>query len=627
MLCPICKTYADAEAIVCPACGRMLPRGENKYVGAMAIRQGRRAREAVEEAKQEKEKADKETAADPLQGRQGQSRSGEHRDDAAKDDDEQMPPVSREPGTRTTYGEAPLDAEHNMPQRPIRRKNQHLVTKRMTNWTHVAIGLIVAVVVLAIGVMLFLTRTAPGQRIMARMGREANATALWEVGEEKLDTGDIQGAIDMFLRARELDGEDNVNVAGLLLLGSAYEASGMMEEAEALYAELYTDIVPSAPDAYTNNIRIMISQGREAEAAALMELAYQRTGNVNFRNQRREMLPAAPEVNVTAGTYDAARTLQIISPDGFDVYYTFDEEAALPEEGTLFTEGVYIDEGMWKLRAVAVNGDLISDELTGTYRVVMPSPGTPNCNLAPNTYTKRHSVRLRVNPDNAKDDDIVIYYTIDGSLPDEDSPIYDGGDIQLPSGRVTLQAVAVNSYGKASNTFSRTFKFEVKPYPQKSYTVEDTANGITLYATTLEQFQAKYGKENETEEVLMGDYEDGGVKYIYNWGYAVFSRTKGVDHLIELYFTDHFKGPRGTGIGDSENEVVSKFCDMGQVASPSGNRGLYNNTNGTGKIYVEEDGTRRIRYVTATADSHTWQLDYLESSSGIVRAIRMVYIP
>lgn len=41
----------------------------------------------------------------------------------------------------------------------------------------------------------------------------------------------MDGAIDMFLRAIELDGEDEVNVDGMLLLGSAYEAAGRMEEA------------------------------------------------------------------------------------------------------------------------------------------------------------------------------------------------------------------------------------------------------------------------------------------------------------------------------------------------------------------------------------------------------------
>ena len=38
-----------------------------------------------------------------------------------------------------------------------------------------------------------------------------------------------------------------------------------------------------------------------AEAAALLQLAYQKTGVANFRSQRLEILPAIPTVSVPAG--------------------------------------------------------------------------------------------------------------------------------------------------------------------------------------------------------------------------------------------------------------------------------------------------------------------------------------
>ena len=48
MLCPKCGYYAESEENVCPSCGNILnhPNG-NKPEGAEAIRQGKRAREAV----------------------------------------------------------------------------------------------------------------------------------------------------------------------------------------------------------------------------------------------------------------------------------------------------------------------------------------------------------------------------------------------------------------------------------------------------------------------------------------------------------------------------------------------------------------------------------------------------
>lgn len=84
----------------------------------------------------------------------------------------------------------------------------------MINWAHMAIAMACLAVLLMVGAYFYLTHTAEGQRIMARMGYKATSTALWEVGEEKMDVGDIDGAIADFLQAREQDGEENINVDG-----------------------------------------------------------------------------------------------------------------------------------------------------------------------------------------------------------------------------------------------------------------------------------------------------------------------------------------------------------------------------------------------------------------------------
>ena len=94
-----------------------------------------------------------------------------------------------------------------------------------------------------------------------------------------------------------------------------------------------------------------------------------------------------------------------------------DAEAELPTEGTLYTEPIFLDEGIWALRAVAISDDLVSDELTGTYKIIMPSPQKPSSSLAPNTYKQRQRIWLRLGEENKNDTDITIYYTIDGFHP------------------------------------------------------------------------------------------------------------------------------------------------------------------------------------------------------------------
>lgn len=660
MICPKCDTSNKDYLLVCEKCGELLPYTGYRPGQAEQIRQGARARDLVVQEMLAGEREDpvvppkdrvdlRQGRGGASQPRQGRSEPPRHEPDAAGQ------PAPQETAQARVYGEAPeedLERIHRdsvkkkvygEPRKvdvarevrmPHRHRADRYKNKKPVNWVHVGLAGVTVVLLAVVGVMLYMANTPGGQRMMARMGREANSTALWEVGEEKYDTGDVENAIAMFRRAMEQDGEDNVNVPGVVTMATAYESLGMVDEAEALYRYLYTEVVPSAAEPYTNTIRIMLSQGRDAEAAELMRTAYQNTGSTMFYTQRRELLPQPPEVNVTAGTYDHARELMIRSPEGYDVYYTLSEDAVLPQDGVLFTNPIYMDEGFWRVRAVAVNDELISNELSAVYRIVMPSPGTPECNLAPNTYSKRIPVKLRKNPDNEKDDDIIIYYTIDGSMPNEDSPIYDGEAIQMPAGNVTLQAIAVNKYGKASNTFSRLFKFDTRPLPLKAYTTEDTCNGVELYNTTLEQFQAKYGMETSQEIVTLANYDEPGVQCHYRWGYAAFVRERGISRLVELYLTDStLKGPRGTETGMTETAVIGKFRDMGQVASPSGNRGLYtiNNSSGniigTGKFYLSLNGQRLVRYETVTADSHGWRLDYLLTDGGVVKAIDMVYLP
>ena len=649
MLCPFCGTYADTDDIVCPSCGKLLPRGENRDSGVMAIRQGKRAREEAASGRT------------PIWlERQGTGRVYVDPETRPASDGQipmfANPEIYEADGTpltetqgierdRSVYGETQTQLPPVMGARSRKSRKDRPIRKHMVNWMVVLVVTFVLLILGVLGAALYLNRTPAGQRILARMGRDTSSAALWEVGEEQMNTGDMARAIENFEKAARLDAgsvekkdangrtekqEQITNVSGLLMLASAYESVGRKADAETVYINLYTNVVPSATEAYTNEIRIMLSDGREAEAAELMKLAYQKTGSAIFSRQRSDLLPQLPTVDVIAGPYDQKKTIHLASPQNFDVYYTINlPDATLPADGQKYEEGIFMDEGTWVVRAVCVNGDLVSDVLTATYRISMPSPRMPRASLAPATYKQKQRVRIWPGLENMEDDDIVIYYTIDGSLPDGDSPIYhDGQPVLLPTGRVKLQAVAVNKYGKPSQTLEVNYKIEAKPWPKTAYTTADLGS-VKLNSTTWDVFSKTYGSALSQEDLTMQGFENPCRRYTYSWGYATFQRVGGVQYLIELsYQTDEIKAPRGTQVGQAEDYVLSKFCDMGQVESPSGNRGLYSTGDGIGKIFFrEEDGTRFIRYTAYTADSHRWQLDYELGQGHTVERIYQLYIP
>lgn len=652
MLCPNCHAYVPSDAVRCPRCGMPvnLPDDGEKQEDSdlLSFRQGRhlaahqQAPQPPKPQQRRRRNASRAMEEDmpdaPQEAAPHDAEKRVYGEDEPFYDSEILNP-SHAPEEEIAYGKRAPRVHEKGPKRSAK------YLQRGTNWMVVLVCAVVAMIGLAFGAYMFLTKTDPGQVLMARMGREANSAALWQVGEERMNNGDLSGAIDYFVKANEQDGKENANVSGLLMLGNAYEANGELDKAEEVYAYLYTDIVPSASDAYRNQVRIYLAQGREKEAAELLAVAYKATGVTSFNTQRTSILPPTPGASVTAGYYTAKQTITFAVAEDYDVYYTFNDLNQLPEEGTLYTGPIELGEGDWSLRAVSVNGDLVSDVMKGSYQIYMPTPLQPDVSLAPGTYDKRISITLRPgtltkdqlekNPGYAATltdevaQTITIYYTIDGSTPDEDSPLYTTGEkIKMPGGNVTLKAISVNGYGKSSTIKEVGYKFNKKPWMKTMMTVDDTLGDWKLGTTTKEAFTQKCGEGTATETVYNYTIGMDMEKVTYDWGYACFARLRTANVLVELYMTrDEFTAPRKTQIGSTEDEVVSVYKDFGQVESPSGNRGLYESEFNKGKIYKQEDGTKIIRYRVETGDSHIWQLDYELNTSGTVDAIRWSYEP
>ena len=651
MLCPDCNTYAAEDDIVCPRCGKLLDRQATEEEELMSFRQGRHLRKVQDEL----------PPPPAMPGSTGASRSFE--DIRPRETAEATGAVySRRENLANTgrfYGledglidNAPMS--YGVSETPTvmavshrnSRSKRGLRMKRLINWAWVLISAVVLAIAAVIGVYVFLTKTPTGQVIMARMGEDATSAAMWQVGQEYLHTGDIDKAIEYFLIARQKDEEaKEPNVTGLLELGSAYEANGQLVEAEAVYAHIYTEIVPSAPEAYRAQARVLQAQGRLADAAALLNDAYKATGVAAFRSQRLDILPDLPTTSVVPGYYNAAQKVELLQGQDCEIWYTLDKFAVLPEGGILYEEPLEFSEGEHALRAVAVNGDLVSDPMIANYQIYLPTPLQPDSNLAPQTYTKRRTVSLR--PGKLSDEDleknpgyaatlddpvaqtITIYYTIDGSQPDKDSPIWDGTPIQLGTtgGYVTLKALSVNGYGKQGNTLEVKYKFDVNPGHKKVYSVEDTIDDLKLGATTREAFRTKYGDGTGPQMITINTVEGECEQYTYSWGHAAFMKVKTGWVLAELYFTGNFAGPRDTKIGMAEAKITGQFRDYGQVTGATGiKRGLYyENEDKQAVISILPGGNKVIYYRTGTADGHVWQLEYNINTSGTCESIRWFF--
>jgi tetratricopeptide (TPR) repeat protein len=660
MICKRCGNYLAEDEIICHVCGAMLRRSEEpRDTGVRALRQGRRSAAPVslpDEARSEiPEYGDFENSPFPVEQERGVQRK-------PPKPGPMLETFASRPNTRRG-----VPVQGSSRTRPVvsRRGKAKGVSQHPVNWMLIGVICLSLVLLTGIGYLIYLNTSDSGQRTIARKRvlatneamlevaastkteqetartealktlDDAPAQAYWTVGQEYMDEGDMEDSITAFRIADILDPE---NYDGLLLLGTAYELNSKDTEAETVYQTLIKTVNPARTEAYTALITLYLDTSRDPEAADMMQLAYQNTDKDSFRQQRKDFIPNTPQVDVDhlAGRYELEQKITVTSPQGYDIYYTLDSAAVLPKDGKLVKDNtVVIPEGTYVLRAVCKADDLVSDEMSISYTVYYPSPPAPKCNLAPNTYSSLHTVSLRAGASTQtkeqrskktkeqleKEDTQTFYYTIDGSTPDPElSPVFDGTPIQLPSGSVTLKAVAVNGYGKQSSTLEVTYMFKVKPYPLDIYSDADLFEGFKLNATSVEEFTSQFGQPTSAVTTKYLTLENEAQHLEYPWGYAVFILGDNEWQMARIEMSEKMTtAPRGVGLGDSETILVSTYKDMGMLPNQNNSRNLYYKDLNSGVVLQNDDGTRTVQYSCKTTEGKVWILQYLLSNNRCVK--------
>lgn len=588
MICPYCGAYIADNSILCPKCKSNL---QNKANPSMEGREGRRVVQST--SPRERDRVSIPTAASEVRYLEQATQNIV------------MPnPEHKQQVERIVY-------------------DQKTIKKLSRNWVYRSVAIVFLILAMAFGVVMYFNRTDSGQLILARSFRADSAQAYWIVGEEFLNAGDLVNAIRAFTIA---DAKDPANADGLLALASAYEASNLSEQAESIYRRIITEISPTRPESYRALVRMLTAKDNMPEVANVLRLAVENTEISSFKEQLADILPDSPVVSLPGGRYNSEKTLTLSSPQGYEIYYLLnDGQGELPQDGILYEgEEIKIPEGSNLLRAVCKSINLVSEPTTARYVLVYPSPSSPKASLAPGTYSRRISVSLRNSDKEEKE--VTIQYTIDGSLPDENSPIFDGTPIEMPSGRVTLQAFSTNSRGKRSSTQVVSYKFDAKPYPKFVYSENDKFYGFTLFETTQESFFGAFGRSETMVESKFGKLEVGSRIYSYDWGEAEFVLISNKWLLARVDMHSKLtEMPRGVGFGSTEAEIIEQYKDMGQAPNLDGTRNLYYSFPESGRISVDENGNRFVRYTCGTSKGVQWILMYYLNADGRVNRIHHYY--
>ena len=611
MICERCGTQSENGARICPHCGA--PLHAYSGTGSVAdIRQGR----SHEPPPVYGSKADRPVRASRY------TRGGDW-------------PENRRGVAGAEQGkERKAQRGHDTPPRKVTRRGVNcalLITVLLALLLVAAVVAFVLAIRLPQGHLILLRATAEDperqKKVISIIGEKEAAQALWIIGQEQIDQGYISRCIETYQQAYDLDPEIDGLYDRLLSLADAYEAVGQLDEAEKVYRQLFTQVDENNPLAYRYAIDIMMDQGRLFEATDLMQTAYDHTGELSFKSQREQRVPLPPTSDPESGRYMKECSVTLSSPQGYDVYYLLDdEESELPEKGILYTDPILLGEGVYNIRAVSVSSELISDEVSLRYTVWFPTPSAPKSRLLTGVYDRPKRVYLYMEDISITGDtpnqQYTIYYTIDGTAPNIDSPIYTDEGFMLPVGDTTLRAVAVNQYGKVSNEYVGTYKVNGNNYAKVFQDSKQQFKAFTLGVTTYDQFVKLYGAGSEdaitTQDTLSGQ----AIRLTYDWGTACFTD---VGRILYAVSTNNpaMVGPAGSKVGMKTGEVTALFRDRGQAANAKGNRSLYyNESAGYGRYWKDSETTAHLEYVSFRENGAQTILIY-EIENDVVTRIRM----
>ncbi len=644
--------------MICPNCGRVLPDDAQVCPGCQAVQHAARRRrlQAVSGAKQD-ESFQRVVRPDEASMRQraeegrastaaGSRRESEKPPDAPKASGSRGPVYTA--GTGTAYVQsagqvrrvrrAPehtqrkLDAQPMLSQPPLYRKSH----RRLMTILAFIMGVIVFV---STGAAYVLFESESGQTMLAEWGWDAAPTSAYvTLGREKYDMGLYESALQTLSVAVEREPE---NVDALVLMAQTYTELGQLEEAVDIYESLINDIAPGHPSAYRNLIRIYQQQGYNAEALVLMRQAAENaTSTQEFTVMLREYTPTAPTISYPSGVYNEEIDVKITIPANQTVYYTTDGTDP-SESGLVYTMGtnIHVPEGRMTIKAIGFTADgMPSEQVTESYNVIIPTPAAPKANYQSGSYKTAPKVSLRPGgeTDEEKAQIVAMYYTLDGRAASTDSTLYTG-PIQIPVGKSTLRAIAVDANGRVS--YEMQVSYDVQGNLKKMFSSADTFKNMELYKTGYNTFVRAWGTPDSYDVLPEEEWYDEGMESseaVYSWGTARFlKKTASGSPVLYALDTRHsgMTAPRSTKVGMDGDTVVEKFRDLGHpVLDDLGNRLLYNwNSQGYqfGSYQREADGCFAIHYYYPVNEKNTIFVElsyYLNDEGKVARIVWQRYV-
>ena len=218
---------------------------------------------------------------------------------------------------------------------------------------------------------------------------------------------------------------------------------------------------------YINLIELEIECGDIASAAAMNSAAKECYGHEKEYQEFEQLLyPKEPHFVTEQGKYDKRFTIELENEEeeyNPVIRYIINNGVETDYEGliTITKSGEY-DICAWTENAFGYR----SEEIESTYIAEIYIPDTVVASVEAGSYTQSQNVELSQNNND------VIYYTVDGTIPDKSSLVY-AEPIKCDFGMTQVKAISYSKDGESSEVMDETYYV--------SYEDHESQNGFSGY--------------------------------------------------------------------------------------------------------------------------------------------------
>lgn len=216
----------------------------------------------------------------------------------------------------------------------------------------------------------------------------------------------------------------------------------------------YYAVIEEEPEnelAYARIIAIYEKEGDYEEINRLLSSSNSFKIQTEFQNY----MTADPVFSYESGTYNHVIPLKIQAPTTGTVYYTMNGTDPLTN-GLEYTSPLFLQYGEYNMKAVYVNDfGLAGEVVEATYTVEGTKPEQPQIMPESGQYNLPQMISVTI-PQGC-----TVYYTTDGSAPDENDFIY-GEPIPMKEGVTNYRFVALSADGVYSDVTARSYQLTVE---------------------------------------------------------------------------------------------------------------------------------------------------------------------